>query len=495
MALESISGLGRGDGPEGDQAPRQGAKCVTSPELKQLERELSAAAVQLTMSERLTSVTVVDRGGPGDVSEARVVSAAVDALGGADAGAVDRLLDSSTGHPMLDGPDPTAWGEFLARVRTELASRTVPPASPVVPRSPATPDVLSAEQRPSAAAIAAREARSTLRRDDGSNPRPGPGFALASTFSPVVRALRGRRRPGARLLIAAALATAAVATAAAIAAVSVWRGEERCDTGTDCTVAAVATEPPSSVTTAPTTTAAGDGTTATTTAEVTTTVAPEAATTDQPTTTAGPTTSDLGDATTAPPAESQTATSEAGSTITGSSTTAAPSSTSAVTRPDPSPTTPRSTTTRPTTTRPTTTTTRPTTTRPPTTTTRPTTTTTRPPTTTTTTRPTTTTTQIPVGAGVPCPAGARPTDFLAVTGVAAGDVLNVRRGPGTSFAVVAGLGPTQTGIPVFNDNRDGRWVMIVIPGISTTDPPPNGCGWVHTAYLNNPSVPVGGPGT
>jgi len=50
--------------------------------------------------------------------------------------------------------------------------------------------------------------------------------------------------------------------------------------------------------------------------------------------------------------------------------------------------------------------------------------------------------------------------LFRVTGVAADDVLNVREGPGTGFAIVDTLTPNATGIEVVNTSDDGRWALL-----------------------------------
>lgn len=67
---------------------------------------------------------------------------------------------------------------------------------------------------------------------------------------------------------------------------------------------------------------------------------------------------------------------------------------------------------------------------------------------------------------------------LAVVGVAADDVLNVRSGPGVDFDVVAELAPTATDVVATGHNRSlgpaGFWSEVRSPG---------GDGWVNTAFV------------
>jgi len=102
-------------------------------------------------------------------------------------------------------------------------------------------------------------------------------------------------------------------------------------------------------------------------------------------------------------------------------------------------------------------------------------------TTTTTSQPTTSTTATPVPAELP---GERLDIYpyedaaLAVVGVAADDVLNVRAAPGPSFEVVAELGPLEDGVTATGHNRqvgdDQLWVEVDTGAAR---------GWVNGAYV------------
>jgi hypothetical protein len=70
---------------------------------------------------------------------------------------------------------------------------------------------------------------------------------------------------------------------------------------------------------------------------------------------------------------------------------------------------------------------------------------------------------------------------LAVVGVAAGDTLNVRSGPGTEFGVVYDLGPTAMNAMATGHNRSvgdgGFWSEISADGRT---------GWARTSFLLQP---------
>jgi uncharacterized protein YgiM (DUF1202 family) len=74
--------------------------------------------------------------------------------------------------------------------------------------------------------------------------------------------------------------------------------------------------------------------------------------------------------------------------------------------------------------------------------------------------------------------GREPRANWDVTGVAGGDRLNVRTGPGLHHAVMATLAPDA--VELESTGRVGRvdgvlWREIVVPG--------DGAGWVHAGYL------------
>jgi hypothetical protein len=69
---------------------------------------------------------------------------------------------------------------------------------------------------------------------------------------------------------------------------------------------------------------------------------------------------------------------------------------------------------------------------------------------------------------------------LAVVGVAADDVLNVRTGPGTEFDVAFELEPLAAGLEATGHNRliegDGMWAEVTAEG---------GTGWVNVAFVSH----------
>ncbi|MGB0496695.1 MAG: SH3 domain-containing protein [Rubricella sp.] len=87
------------------------------------------------------------------------------------------------------------------------------------------------------------------------------------------------------------------------------------------------------------------------------------------------------------------------------------------------------------------------------------------------------------------PAGATPDYVLPtvfeVTGVSAGDVLNVRAGPGTDHAVIGRLAPDATGLEVIEIDATGRWARLNVE---------EGTGWASLAYLAPLAASPGGSG-
>ena len=80
------------------------------------------------------------------------------------------------------------------------------------------------------------------------------------------------------------------------------------------------------------------------------------------------------------------------------------------------------------------------------------------------------------------PAGAQDLPGLfRVTGVAAGDVLNIRTAPSARGAILGGLAPSASGIEVTALSPDGRWARINHA---------EGPAWVARRFLS----PQGGPG-
>jgi uncharacterized membrane protein len=66
-------------------------------------------------------------------------------------------------------------------------------------------------------------------------------------------------------------------------------------------------------------------------------------------------------------------------------------------------------------------------------------------------------------------------DTYEVTGVAADDVLNIRKGPGASAAKVGEYRPGESGIRIYR--RKGNWAL------TGRYDPKNPEGWVHARYL------------
>ena len=74
--------------------------------------------------------------------------------------------------------------------------------------------------------------------------------------------------------------------------------------------------------------------------------------------------------------------------------------------------------------------------------------------------------------------GAHAADFPAmfdVTGVAAGDVLNVRVAPDAGAAAVASLPPDRTGVEVLARSADGKWLQVGLGELG---------GWAAARYLS-----------
>jgi uncharacterized membrane protein len=69
---------------------------------------------------------------------------------------------------------------------------------------------------------------------------------------------------------------------------------------------------------------------------------------------------------------------------------------------------------------------------------------------------------------------------FSVTGVGAGDVLNVRSEPSASAPVVATLPPGSTGVEVLSLSPDRRWGLM---------PLREGSGWVSLRYLAREAAP------
>ncbi len=404
---------------------------MASPELQQLERELEAAAVQFSIAgKQLTSVSDADPDQAAAVSEARVVSAARSALDHDITAPIEKILVDSTEQPLADGVPPGQWRDFLGGVRAQLG----------LDRPPMRPD--------------------------------GPPTTAGA-----------RRWPPPRFRASAGIALVAAALAIGVAVIAIGAdrtSDEEC-AGVACQLEAVGQRSQER--------AAGDGNavegaegqsgqgglaptgatqggiTAGEPAVVTTVVTTgPGADRDQTTATDPTTTARSAGTTAAGSPDRPSSSSTSASTAVGD---APPSSTvptagvPAVPAPTAAPTTA------------------------PTTTTASTTTTTAAPT--TTVAPTTTTTAAPAN-GVPCPSGGA-TGSWSVTRVAEDDVLNVRLGPGTGFSVVAGFVHDATGVGVYDAQRSGSWILVVLPGLSSSAPPLNGCGWAHSSFLSATAAP------
>ena len=89
--------------------------------------------------------------------------------------------------------------------------------------------------------------------------------------------------------------------------------------------------------------------------------------------------------------------------------------------------------------------------------------------------------------GAATPAGAA-EDFLpglfGVTGVATGDVLNVRAAPDGAAAIVGSFAPDRQGIEVIARDPSGHWGEVGLP---------EGAGWVAMRYLAPEPWPAGAP--
>lgn len=437
---------------------------MASSELKQLERELEAAALQLSIADReLTNLSKTDPSRSAEVSEARVVSAAKSALAVDVTAPIGQLLDGSKPHPMLEADTQGQWHAFIGRVRSQLALDR-PPSRIVGPLS--------------------------KRGDDPDRKVVEPGRRLASG-RPVLAGdppMPGNdlRRPKRRTGAAAAVLVVAVGIGlgAVLLAVS-WLADDGGCEGLGCNLSALGEQASSNNDRRePTTTterSIGDGATSQggiSASEATTTDAG-----DGDAAAAGPASTELqGDGravsttvartTAAPTSASQDASSStepttASSAPTSQATTTAAPSTSALQRVT-------AATDRPTTTA------RATTTTAPTTTAAEATTTTRPPTTTTTAAPVN-------GGGIACPSGS-PTLSLNVVRVASDDVLNIRLGPSTGFSIISSFANDATGVQVYGGETSGSWVMVQLPGVAVGTT--NGCGWAHSAFLAAPGTPI-----
>ena len=117
---------------------------MASPELDQFEHELEAAAVQFSMAaQHLEHLSEADHAQSAEVSEARVLSAAINVLATDTDPPVEQLLIESVKHPMFLGSDYRQWRAFLSRVRDEL--RIARPAAQVT----GPPITYGYEERPS----------------------------------------------------------------------------------------------------------------------------------------------------------------------------------------------------------------------------------------------------------------------------------------------------------------------------------------------------------
>ncbi|MEM8926331.1 MAG: SH3 domain-containing protein [Actinomycetota bacterium] len=438
---------------------------MASSELKQLERELEAAAVQLSIADKeLTNLSKTDPGRSAEVSEARVVSAAKSALAVDVTAPIGQLLDGSRPHPMLEADTQGQWHAFIGRVRSQLGLDR-PPSRIVGPLSKRGEDPDRKVVEPGRRLASGRPVLA------GDPPMPGNDL----------------RRPKRRTGAAAAVLVVAVGVGlgAVLLAVS-WLADDGGCEGLGCNLSALGEQASSNddrrESTTTTERSIGDGGTAqggiSASEATTTSTAPEtgdaadgSASTERERN-GRATTTTVARTTTAPTSAAQ----DAGSTTERSSASSTPTS-RATTTAAPSTSAPQritATTDRPTTTARATTTAAPTTTAPETT---------------TTTRPaTTTTTAAPVnGGGIACPSG-NPTLSLNVVRVASDDVLNIRLGPGTGFSIISSFAYDATGVQVYGGETSGSWVMVQLPGVAVGTT--NGCGWAHSAFLAAPGTPI-----
>lgn len=403
---------------------------LKQPELKQVEHELEMAAVHFSIAEkRLMHLSDADHAQSASVSEARVVSAAIDAMAG-DAGVpLDQLLIESAQHPQFDGFDHREWRAFLSRVRAQLGPDR--PADPT--RKPPVASGRSEWQgrRPQVAVgalllttavglgallltdgswISAGDDRCIGGDCSGGLDAIGADLAATTSTTPVPRAL-GTTQPD----TAGSLPGDSEDNGAA-------PGRIESDQVSSSTPDPDATSPTSARSTS-------DGSQATTVEP-----GPNSTNADVRGTAAGPSAN----------ANSTTPSANASSTPAPTAATAVPTTTINTTI-RVAPTTPISAAT------------------------------------------SSTTTPLASAGGVACPSGAASTQSLDVARVASDDVLNVRLGPSTGFDIVYGLGYNATDIEVFGSNTSGNWVMIGIPGSAAAEQPASGCGWVNSFYLTEPT--------
>ena len=444
---------------------------VVSTEVKQLERELDAAALQFSLAERSrTRLSTADPAQTTEVSAARVLTAARNVLAADETAPIEELLANSARHPLLDTKERSQWQAFLVGIRHRLRS-TGHEAAP-----PPEPDTeQSTEQRPRRSSHVPVPITTPLARSIGKRHGVDP--------------TGGSRR---RALPRRAVASLAVMLLAGVGAIWWFASERQVETATEgceglgCDLGELGERAPESTDTD------GRGSAATIAAEA---GAPSgrggitaAGMSEDPP--ASNETTDPAVAVSAPtPGPGDTATA---STITAvdSTTSTAPAETATTTtdaEPD-SASTSSITTTRPTTTttarsatttgagaddgQATPTTGRPTSTAQP-----------------AANQPATTATggAVAGAGGVSCPGGS-PTLSLDVSRVAADDVLNIRLGPGAGFAIIGGLANDTTGVRVYGDATSGSWVMIQLPGTNVGEA--NSCGWVHSAFLAAAGTPI-----
>lgn len=68
-----------------------------------------------------------------------------------------------------------------------------------------------------------------------------------------------------------------------------------------------------------------------------------------------------------------------------------------------------------------------------------------------------------------------------VTGVAAGDVLNIRAEPSAASPILSALPPDARGVEVIATSPDGRWGQVALP---------EGGGWVNLRFLASGAYPA-----
>lgn len=396
---------------------------MASPELNQLARELEVAAAHFAMADQdRIHLSEADQSQSASVSEARVVSAAINALNTEAELPINELLVESANHPTFRGAERQQWKTFLSRVRSQLWAGRPVTGETVDSRSSFLAGELWSEL-PEPESTVARQATQEL-----STTAFGDEVGVARRSDPAVALGSGQHQPWLVRTAAAAVLVVAVVTGAAGLLLAngnrTSAGGERCDGGecTELSLAITPTTPPRLVGETSRGTTAHEG-------DEPAVEEPEAGgpTATSPLPAAEPSPEDTDD-----PGEVR-ATTPGGGAIEAPTTAPSSPATEPVT---------------------------------------------------TTMWPTSTSTA-PIVGGVACPGDGVATEKLDVARVAGDDVLNVRSGPAAGFIIVISLAPDATGIETYQSSTSGRWVLIAIPGAGMLQPS-DGCGWVHSYYLASP---------